>query len=489
MSTPMASPTSADANLILGEDSLDAAAQAVASVGERITRMLEQILAHMSLENVILQFITIAIAVVVGYWVSRRLNRLVDRLEPGVADVGFATQVKKLVVRFIHNVSFSFLSGCTLSLGAYILVNALGYHPSSLVLCRVAYSLFFAFALLSLVMECLQGMLGTYLITPKVRRLVGIVFWCLAVLQFFGILTDIVNELDSLKIPLAGGKTTVWTIIVAIFSVFLTLAVANWLANIVNQFIRSSESLSANTKVVLTRIITVGFLILAIIVGLGSVGIDLTVLSVFGGALGVGLGFGLQKIASNYISGFIILLDKSIKIGDLVTVGGFRGEVTEINTRYTVVRNFDGVENIVPNENFVTSPVMNYSYGFESCVSYINMSVAYGSNVARALEIMMEEGTRDHPRIDKTRKGWANIDSFGDSGINLSMAFWIKDPKNGTVGLKTQISLAIVKRFKEEGIEIPYNRLDINLREVDASAVPVRVVREGETATGGATQQ
>lgn len=222
----------------------------------------------------------------------------------------------------------------------------------------------------------------------------------MAVLQFFGILTDIIQYLDTTVIPIGGGSMTVWKLLVAIVSVLLTLGVANWLASLVNQMVEGLENMSENIKVVLKRVVTVIFMVLAVIIALGTVGIDLTILSVFGGAVGVGLGFGLQKIASNYISGFIILLDKSIKIGDLVTVGGFKGRVTEINTRFTVVRNNDGVENIVPNESFVTSAVLNHSYTESTSVQYIDISVAYDADVERALAIMLEEGMRARPRID-----------------------------------------------------------------------------------------
>ncbi len=466
----------------LDSNTLNEAGNVIAGIGDRIEKVLSQFMHNLSFESLMLQLITVVVSIAIGYFVSRRINASVVRLLPDTGEKGFLVYLRRVLVKFVMNVSFSFLSGCVLALGAYLLVNLLDMKSASLFAVRVAYSLFFSFALLSLVMECLAGMIGSHWITPRVRRYVAVVFWTLAVLQFFGILTDVVTQLNAVHLPVGDGSMTLWKLFVAIFSVILTLAVANWLANMVHQFIAGLENLSKNIKVVLSRIVTVLFMILAIVIALGSVGIDLTVLSVFGGALGVGLGFGLQKIASNYISGFIILLDKSIKIGDLVTVGGFRGEVTEINTRYTVVRNFDGVENIVPNENFVTSAVMNHSYGFESAVSYVNVSVAYGANVERALEIMLEEGMRERPRVDTTRKGWAYIDSFGNSGINLAMGFWIKDPKNGTAGLRTAISVAILNRFKEEGIEIPYNRLEINLREVDVDAVPVKVTEASSTA-------
>jgi len=146
-----------------------------------------------------------------------------------------------------------------------------------------------------------------------VQRTVTVIFWCFAVLQFFGVLSDLVDYLDALRIPIGKGDMTVWKAFMAVVSVLLTLAVANWISAIINQFIQGAQNLTPNLKVVLSRIVTVLFLILAVIIGLGTVGIDLTILSVFGGALGVGLGFGLQKIASNYVSGFIILLDNPSK--------------------------------------------------------------------------------------------------------------------------------------------------------------------------------
>ena len=432
----------------------DGAKDVIASTAERFTSVIEGLLQHLSLENVLMQIAAVFVSMAIGYVISRRINTL---------------------VAFTHNVSFSFISGSLLALIVYCIVKIFEFAPQSMVIARVCYNILYAFALLSLLMAFLQGGIGLRMITPGVRRIVTIIFWVMAVLQFFGILTDIIQYLDTTVIPIGGGSMTVWKLLVAIVSVLLTLGVANWLASLINQMVEGLENMSENIKVVLKRVVTVIFMVLAVIIALGTVGIDLTILSVFGGAVGVGLGFGLQKIASNYISGFIILLDKSIKIGDLVTVGGFKGRVTEINTRFTVVRNNDGVENIVPNESFVTSAVLNHSYTESTSVQYIDISVAYDADVERALAIMLEEGMRARPRIDTGRRGWAYLDTFGDSGINLRLGFWVKDPVNGVAGLKTAISLAILKRFAEEGIEVPYNQLEVNLRKVDVGEIPVRM--------------
>ena len=209
-------------------------------------------------------------------------------------------------------------------------------------LLKVAYSFFYAYSLLAIVLGLLQAMVGSSIISPRITKSIVVTFWILAILQFFGVLTHLVDVLDATAIPIGSGNMTVWKLFMAVCSVLLTVAAANWISEMIEQTITDAKSLTGNIKV--GRVVRIFLMVIAVIIGLGTVGIDLTILSVFGGALGVGLGFGLQKIASNYVSGFIILLDKSVKIGDLVTVGGFTGKVTEINTRFTVVRSAGGVE-------------------------------------------------------------------------------------------------------------------------------------------------
>ncbi len=454
----------------------ETAVKAIEKTTERLTGVIEGLLANLSWENVLLQLIAVVMATMLGWWLSRRVDRSVERWLPAEEARGINAYFRRFFVGFIRNISFSVISGTILALAAYALVVWADYPQNSMVIVRIAYTIFYAYALLSLVFAFLQGVIGERVVTPLLRRYVTITFWFLAVLQFFGILSDTVEYLDSTVIPIGGGQMTVWMLFVAGVSVLLTLGIANWLASVVHQFIDGLDNLSVNIKVVLARVVRVVFMVLAVIIALGTVGIDLTILSVFGGAVGVGLGFGLQKIASNYISGFIILLDKSIKIGDLVTVGGYRGRVTEINTRFTVVRSNDGTENIVPNENFVTSAVLNHSYTEEACLQTIDISVAYDADVRRALAIMLEEGMRPRPRIDTSRKGWSSLEMFADSGINLKLGFWVVDPANGTAGLKTEIGLAILERFNQEGIEVPYNQLELNLRKCDMGPLKVKQI-------------
>lgn len=443
-----------------------------------IQDVVQEIATRLSWENVVLQLALIAGAMLLGWMASRAVNKRVEQIPAPERNRRYVRHLRNIFVEFIENISFSFISGSLLALGCYFMVMSLGYAANTLILCRVAYNVLFAFALLSLILALIQEIMGEHVISNGMRRTVVILFWILVVLQFFGVLGEVVRFMESTKIPFGGENVTVWTCFVAVLTVILTLGVANWLSGIADALISSSSNLSPNLRLAVSRVVRIVLFVVAVIIGLSSVGIDLTVLSVFGGALGVGLGFGLQKIASNYVSGFIILLERSVKIGDLVEVGGFKGRVTQINTRFTVVRNNDGIENIVPNETFVTSSVLNHSFTEEASVQYVSISVAYGADVKRALAIMLEEGMRERPRIVKGRRGWAYLDSFGDSGINLKLGFWVKDPVNGVAGLKTEIATTILERFNAEGIEVPFNQLEINIRKADVGEIPVKVSKQ-----------
>lgn len=450
--------------------------------------IIDVMLDYLTFENIAMQVAVVAVALLLGWFLARRLHAYVVKrfyADVPVPETPSAPQAeesileaqmkhfRRFLVSIVRNVAFSAISWGFVLLGAYSLVEVFGYDPNSLVLCRIFMHVLFAFAVLSFFTAFFDEFVTKKRLSKHFRKGVAIVFWVLVALHFFGILDVIVATLETTKLPIGSGNVTLWACLIAVINVLITLAVAEWLASITDALVRRTQ-ISSNLKIVLARVIRIALFVVAVIIALSSVGIDLTVLSVFSGALGVGLGFGLQKIASNYISGFIILLDRSLKIDDMVEVAGFKGRITQINTRYTVVRSSDGIECIVPNENFVTSTVKNYSYTDEASTVYVAISVAYDADVKRALEIMLEEGSRERPRIAKGRKPWAYVEGFGASGIDLKLAFWCTDPKNGTAGLRTEVALAIFDRFVEEKIEVPYNRLELDLRYAET---PLRVMR------------
>ncbi len=246
-------------------------------------------------------------------------------------------------------------------------------------------------------------------------------------------------------------------------SVVVTALAALWLGSTIESRLMRTEALTANSRVMLSRVTKALLLVVAVLLALSMVGIDLTVLSVFGGALGVGLGLGLQRIASNYVSGFIILLDRSLSIGDLITAADkYYGRVTQINTRYTVIKALDGTETILPNEVLVSTPVVNHSYTDSKVRVAVKVSVAYSANVDRALEVLVE-CARSQSRVQPEPAPAAFITGLGADGVDLEVGFWIRDPEEGTLAVRSGITRLILRRFAEERIDIPFPQREVRI--------------------------
>jgi small-conductance mechanosensitive channel len=211
---------------------------------------------------------------------------------------------------------------------------------------------------------------------------------------------------------------------------------------------------------VITKVVRVAALFAAIFVALPLAGLDVTTLSIFSGALGVGLGFGLQKIASNYVSGFIVLLDRSLRIGDVVSVDNRRGEVTAIETRYTVIKGMDGVESIIPNEKLITESVSHHSYTDPKVSLVIPVTIAYDSDVEKACRILAEAARRQE-RVIAEPPVAARVKQLGERGIELELTVWINDPVVGEGDLRSDLLKDVVRSFREAGIALPYARREM----------------------------
>ena len=219
----------------------------------------------------------------------------------------------------------------------------------------------------------------------------------------------------------------------------------------------------------LGRVLHYILLALGLVIGLATIGVDFTNLALLFGALGVGIGFGLQKIVSNFISGFILLGDRSIRPGDVITVGGTYGWVKELRARYIVVRNRDGVETLIPNENLVTTDVINWSFTDRQVRVRIPVQVSYGDDPEQAMEIV-QNAARANARVLADPVPVVNLMEFADSGILLELRVWLSDPENGIGSVRSDINRAIWKGFKEAGITIPFPQRDVHLRYVDGPA-------------------
>ena len=215
-------------------------------------------------------------------------------------------------------------------------------------------------------------------------------------------------------------------------------------------------------RVMLAKLLRPLLVLFALFLVLPAVGVDLTALSVFGGALGVGIGFGLQKIASNYISGFIILLDRSVKIGDIVTIEKHSGQLDKMTARYVVVRGGDGTEAIIPNETVITSTVINHSYSDTRVCVTVPVQISYAAIWTPPRELLLD-AARAHPRALPTPEPRVAITAFADNGINLELGVWISDPELGGAALRSDIYYAIWREFKAHGIEIPYPQREVRM--------------------------
>jgi len=294
------------------------------------------------------------------------------------------------------------------------------------------------------------------------ERAIAILVWGALALHISGVLPEVIDFLDDITFHFGKEKFSLWLALQALFWVVITLLAALWFSGAIEARLMRADSLHSSLRVVFARLTKALLVLLAVFLVLPLVGIDLRVLSVFGGAIGVGLGFGLQKIASNYVSGFIILLDRSIRIGDLITADNFYGEVKDITTRYVVVRSLDGREAIIPNEMLITTTVLNHSYSNRQVRLAIQVQVAYKDDPERAMRLM-EEVARRHPRVLADPAPKAFLTRFADSGIDLELGIWLGDPESGTGDTRSELNLAIWRAFQEAGIEIPYPQREVRI--------------------------
>jgi small-conductance mechanosensitive channel len=295
------------------------------------------------------------------------------------------------------------------------------------------------------------------------ERLIAFVIFVIVALYYLGVTAEIVDMLQSVRFSVGKSEVSLYTIGQGIVVVLVTIAVTLWLSGFLEKRLMAT-ALDANTRVVLAKFLRALLIVLGVLIALPAIGIDLTLLSVFGGALGVGIGLGLQKLAANYITGFAVLLDKSIKLGDLVTVDGRHGEVARFTSRYVVVRQLDGVEAIVPNETLVTTTVLNHAHATALMRLVIPLTVAHGTDLERALLILVESA-RAQPSVllQGERAPQAFVTGFADSGIALELVLWSSHAEGGAGPLRSALLRHLADALAKASISIPPPRRDIHV--------------------------
>ena len=294
------------------------------------------------------------------------------------------------------------------------------------------------------------------------EKVFATIVWIGVALYITGLWDDLANTLEGIVLPFGRNKISILTISQAVISVVFTLLIALWFGAMLEDRLMRFETLHSSLRVVMARLARAVLIFVAVLLSLSLVGIDLTVLSVFGGALGVGLGLGLQKIVSSYVSGFVILLERSLAIGDMVSVDKYFGEVTQINTRYTVLQGLDGIESVIPNELLISSTVQNYSLSNRTLRLVTHVTVAYDTEIEPLLPLLAS-AVASVERVLEDPEPAALLVKFGADGLELEIGFWIADPENGRMGVVSDVNLAIWRVLQEQNIKVPYAQREVHV--------------------------
>jgi len=354
-------------------------------------------------------------------------------------------------------------------IGATRVVMAMSTWPSRSYLLSVSANLAVAWLIIRLATSLIHNQ---FLV-----RLTSIAAWLIVALSILGQLEPTMKLLDSVAIVVGGLRLSPLLLI----KVAVLLGVALWIATILSNFIESrivrSRDLTPSVQVLLGKLVRLLLIVIAVTVVLSAVGIDLSALALFSGAVGVGVGFGLQKIVANFVSGIILLADKSVKPGDLVTIGDNFGRISAMNTRYISVAAGDGREFLIPNEDLVTQKVTNWTYTNKDTLVRISFNTNYDADPRAVVKLAVEIAAQT-PRVAELKPPSCILAEFTERGMRFSLTFWIADPYAGMDNVKSDVMIALWEAFKRENIRVPYPVRELRIR---GGALPVETVIDEAT--------
>jgi small-conductance mechanosensitive channel len=294
-------------------------------------------------------------------------------------------------------------------------------------------------------------------------KVIAVFAWSLAALHIVGWLVPTLALFDKLAINLGGVRFTLLLVIKAVIVLACLLWAATSASAVIEKRIMAFDGLTPSVQVLLSKTLKITLLVVALLVTLSVLGINLSAFAFFGGAVGVGVGFGLQKVVSNLVSGVILLMDRSIKPGDVIEVGQTYGRIQSLSARYVSVVTRDGTEFLIPNEDLITQQVINWTYSNKLIRLKILIGVAYDSDIHQVMRLMIAASQRV-PRVLEEPGPVCQLRNFGDSAIEMELRIWIKDPENGIANVSSAARVAIWDSFKQHGIEIPFPQRDLHLK-------------------------
>ena len=400
------------------------------------------------------QAVVIVVAFLLALVIAPGLRSSIERL----AKIKWLERGGKQTVRVLAPLALP-IAWLTLQWISVLVASEAGW-PHQLI--QIAVSLLTAWVAIRLASQLVRD--------PTWSKLIAITAWTIAALNIVDLLDDTVVLLDGLALQLGQLRISALTIMKGVMALAVLLWAATVLSKIMERRINALPNLTPSVQVLFAKLLKIVLITVAIVAAVSTVGIDLTAFAVFSGAVGVGVGFGLQKVVSNLISGVILLMDKSVKPGDVIEVGETYGWINTLGARYASVITRDGTEFLIPNEDIITQQVANWSYSSNEVRLKIPIGISYKSDVRKAIALCIE-AAGEVERVIPEPKSVCLLKGFGDSSVDLELRFWINDPQNGTSNVKSQVLLLVWDKFHEHDIEIPFPQRDLHIRS--AEPVPV----------------
>jgi small-conductance mechanosensitive channel len=417
----------------------------------------------LSTRNVLIELGVLVVCLLAGGFVglelTRRYQRQQSRPPMALAWRYFATQGNVVVTPIIVVFALVLLANSSLQ-AAHFDVTILG----------AAARLVLAYIVVRIGVLVFAASLGNKSWIQNWETRVALLIWLVIAAEYLGWLDPIIATLDSVGIAAGKTRVTVWSVLKLLFTLTLFMLVAAWISRWVERRVKKLTSVAMSTRIGIAKFSNAFLIALSILIGLNAAGVDLTALTVLTGAVGLGLGFGLQSIAANFVSGFVLLMDRSIKPGDVISLSGQAGTSTEnfgwvqeLRGRYVVVRDRDGVEMLVPNQQLISNAVINWSYTDPRIRLKLPVRISYRDDPELALKILLD-ACEGQARVLRDPAPVSRLMHFSDSGIELELRFWISDPQEGVNNVRSEVNRAIWRLFKEQHITIPMAQREIIVR-------------------------
>ena len=400
--------------------------------------------------------------IIVVLFIAAKLlsSRLSPRLETAARSIKAHPGLLRLIVTLLRRTDWVlFVLALAVTLGVMRSVT----WPSRSHFISVVLTLAFAWLTISVLSRVIRSRM--------VARVVAGSVWFYVAVSVLGVTEEVATFLGDLGFSMGETRISALLVIKGLVLLSISLWLAISLGNFLDNRIQRSDELTPSLRVLIGKVIKITFMVVAVVTAMSGLGIDLTAFTVFSGAVGVGVGFGLQKVVSNFISGIIILLDRSIKPGDTISLGDTFGWIRELRARFVSVVTRDGREYLIPNEDFITQQVINWSFSNELVRLDVEFGVSYESDPHVVSRLAIDAAT-GVPRVVQDQKPVCWMTGFGDSSLDFVLRFWIQDPQNGLTNIRGKVLLALWDSFKENGIAIPYPHRDLIIRQ------PLRIQSE-----------